>query len=105
MTRYRENSCPAAPLESCRPSMDDPNVCASCGLERSSDGDWTGEPLDPERAGASSGKPGCDVTVYWRGSPSDLATDLEPLLTLEQLQELACELALKWRERRLKGGG
>lgn len=46
------------------------------------------------------GKPGADVSVSWRGSPSDLATDLEPLLTVEQLQELACELTLKWRERR-----
>lgn len=25
------DSCPAAPLEPCRPSMDDPDVCASCG--------------------------------------------------------------------------
>jgi hypothetical protein len=41
--------------------------------------------------------------LYWRGSVTDLLTDLVPLLTLEQLAELAGESALAWRDRRLEG--
>lgn len=52
-----------------------------------------------------SGKPGHDVYVAWRGSVGDLVTDLKPLLTGEQLQELAGELAVAWRERRSKESG
>lgn len=53
-----------------------------------------------ELALLKSGKPERDVYVVWRGSASDLATDIEPLLSAEQLQELVGELAVKWRERR-----
>lgn len=38
-----------------------------------------------------------DVTVTWRGSSSDLATDLAALMGRDQLLELACELLLRAR--------
>ena len=41
--------------------------------------------------------------LYWRGSVTDLVTDLQPLLTLAQLCELAGEAALAWRRRRIEG--
>lgn len=46
-------------------------------------------------------KPGKDVVLHWRGSVTDLVTDIEPLLTDNQLAELAGETALAWRKRRL----
>lgn len=63
------------------------------------------EPASGKPDGA--GKPGRDVIVYWRGSATDLATDLAALLTVEQLQELVGELAIRWREKAQKrrGGG
>ncbi len=41
-----------------------------------------------------------ESTVKFRGSVTDLVTDLSALLTMEQLQELAGEVALEWRRRR-----
>lgn len=58
-----------------------------------------------ELAVLKSGKPERGVYVAWEGSPFDLATEIEPLLTVDQLQELACELVVKWRERRMATGG
>lgn len=48
----------------------------------------------------SSGKPGADVLVYWRGSVGDLLTDLAPHLTTAQLEELAGESMLRWRRKK-----
>lgn len=47
-----------------------------------------------------SGKPGEDELVYWRGSVGDLLTDLVPLLTTAQLEELAGEAMLRWRRKK-----
>jgi hypothetical protein len=39
-----------------------------------------------------------EPVVVWRGSVTDLVTDLAALLTTEQLAELAGEAALAWRK-------
>jgi hypothetical protein len=41
-----------------------------------------------------------ESSVKFRGSVTDLVTDLSALLTVEQLQELAGEAAVEWRRRR-----
>lgn len=41
-----------------------------------------------------------DAPIYWRGSVTDLVTDLAPLLTPEQLAELAGEAAIAWKKAR-----
>lgn len=45
MTKKKKDTprafCPAAPLEECTPSMDDPNVCAACGGARDSSDDYS----------------------------------------------------------------
>lgn len=43
-----------------------------------------------------------DAPIYWRGSVTDLVTDLAPLLTPEQLVELAGEAALAWTKVRVR---
>src|SRR5687768_9570357 len=50
----------------------------------------------------ANGKPKtpADKYVFWRGSISDLATDLSDLLTAEQLGDLAAEIALTWKMKR-----
>lgn len=48
------DSCPAAPLEPCRPSMDDPNVCASCGTETQQIAALYGFERPPQKAAAPS---------------------------------------------------
>lgn len=40
-----------------------------------------------------------DKVIYWRGSILDLVTDITPLLTTAQLQELSGELAVAWSQR------
>lgn len=40
-----------------------------------------------------------EPVVVWRGSVTDLVTDIAALLTVEQLAELAAEAALAWRNR------
>lgn len=42
--------------------------------------------LDPER---QYGGPHQDAIIYWRGSLTDLVTDLEPLLTPAHMAKLA----------------
>jgi hypothetical protein len=37
--------------------------------------------------------------IYWRGSVTDLVTDIAELLDDDQLAELAGEAALAWRNR------
>lgn len=44
-----------------------------------------------------------DRVVYWRGSVTDLLTDLSSSLSVEQLQELAAEAALAWKRKRALG--
>jgi len=44
-----------------------------------------------------------EPSVTWRGSVTDLVTDVAALLTAEQLQELACEATLAWRAKRSRG--
>ena len=41
-----------------------------------------------------------DAPIYWRGSVTDLVTDLAPLLTPAQLVELAGEAAIAWKRVR-----
>lgn len=67
----------------------DETLSLSCGVRAVESG------LDPVEA--PSGRQ--EAVVYWRGSVLDLLTDLEPLLTIEQLQELACETVFRWRDR------
>lgn len=52
------------------------------------------------KAALRSGKDQPDAPIYWRGSVTDLVTDLAPLLTPEQLVELAGEAALAWKAKR-----
>lgn len=41
--------------------------------------------------------PSYERVIYWRGSVSDVATDLAGMLSLDQLLELADELRIVWR--------
>lgn len=62
--------------------------------------------LAPEakRRGLDSWATGAvEARVFWRGSVTDLVTDLEALLSLEQLQELAGEAALAVSRRKKEG--
>ena len=41
-----------------------------------------------------------DKSTVWRGSTSDLATDLSAMLSTEELQELTLEMAALWQKRK-----
>ncbi len=64
--------------------------------------------LDVVRAEVSDGEVGAlgagfvEPKFVWRGSVTDLVTDIRVVLSLEALAELAGEAALAWREERLK---
>lgn len=46
-----------------------------------------------------------DVILFWRGSATDLVTDIAAELTVSELAELAGELVLAWRTKRIREGG
>lgn len=59
---------------------------------------WESGPETPRVRGEKYDGP--DVAVQWRGSVRDLVTDIKALLSVDELQELAAETALAWREKR-----
>lgn len=59
---------------------------------------WESGPETPRLRGEKYDGP--DVAVQWRGSVRDLVTDIKALLSVDELQELAAEAALAWREKR-----
>lgn len=71
--------------------MENLQSCSSCGAH------WDGsEASEREATFRARG----ETAVYWRGSVTDLVTDLAPLLTPSQLVDLAAEAALAWKARR-----
>lgn len=104
--RDREPNAPETPRVKTKEVMLGDIVIGDAGVRFGKIGEYWGS-LSPGAArelafailGRWRGAPGEDVLIFWRGSVSDLVTDLAGALDPQKFEELAGSVSNLWRQR------